>query len=207
MGAALSFEMKSGTVADMTHDEIAEWGAVRVSRMGYPFAFANMTSATAGEQPDVLGMDAYAGSILVEVKVSRSDFLADKKKPWRKPGQGMGQRRAYLTPKGLLSPDEVPYGWELWEVHGKTKPQLKIVKGQAEEAVKTDWGVRRQPVLRHCDLEEFRHFAQDYSGFRKEAMWALKILGRLRDAGYPIEKFANAAELKRMGVIKIGEVA
>lgn len=71
-------------VENMSHDEIAEWASRRIRTMGFPFAFANMTSATHGEQPDVLGMDSWANSILIEVKVSRSDFLADKKKPWRK---------------------------------------------------------------------------------------------------------------------------
>lgn len=56
------------------------------------------------------------GSTLIEVKVSRSDFLADKKKPHRLlSNNGMGRHRYFLTPKGLISPDELPDGWGLLE--------------------------------------------------------------------------------------------
>ena len=66
------------------------------------------------EQPDVLGLTAYGKSIIVEVKVSRADFLADKKKSWRiNPNIAMGDERVYLTPEGLLNVSDIPYGWQL----------------------------------------------------------------------------------------------
>lgn len=185
-------------VIQMTHDGIATWAAGRIKRLGYPFAFANMTSSIAGEQPDVLGMNSWGESILIEVKVSRSDFQADSKKPWRQEGCGFGRRRVYLTTKALLKPEETPYGWELWEIHGKTKPILKIIKGRADITVKDKWGERAGSEFRNCDLEEFRHFQTrvNYS-FRQEAMWALKILKRARDDGVDIERYANARPTTR----------
>lgn len=57
----------------------------------YEFATA------ADENPDVIGWAAGAGSILIECKLSRSDFLKDAEKTVRKnPRAGMGQRRFYL---------------------------------------------------------------------------------------------------------------
>ena len=78
------------------------------------------------EQPDAIGWkNGGRHSILVEVKVSRSDFLSDKKKCHRRAGAGMGQQRWYLTPPGLVRPDELPDGWGLAEAGRVVK---KIVK-------------------------------------------------------------------------------
>jgi hypothetical protein len=71
-------------------------------------------SGQGGEEPDAIGWTPCGYSYLVEVKVSRSDFLADKKKPHRKnPETGMGKRRYVLCPKDMIQPNEVPEGWGL----------------------------------------------------------------------------------------------
>ena len=68
------------------------------------------------EQPDVIGWRGWESTV-VEVKVSRSDFAADRRKPFRQSaGAGMGRRRWYLTPVGLLERSEPPAGWGLAEV-------------------------------------------------------------------------------------------
>ena len=69
-----------------------------------------------GECPDAIGWDFGAASTVVECKISRSDFAADRKKQCRDSG-GMGSWRYFLTPKGLASPDEaLKIGWGLVEV-------------------------------------------------------------------------------------------
>lgn len=69
------------------------------------------------ETPDALGFYGAGGSILVECKTSRADYLADKNKIFRRCEEmGMGDARYFATPKGLLKPDEVPDGWGLLEV-------------------------------------------------------------------------------------------
>lgn len=190
-------------VADMTHDEIADWGAKRIRTMGYQFSCSNMTSATHGEQPDVLGIAAYGESILIEVKVSRSDFLADKKKPWRKnPQQGIGDYRVFLTPKGLLKPDEIPYGWSLWEVHGKTKPILKIIKGKVKVLKKDPYSKGDYKVgvweFVNCDVDEYNHFKKKYGekDYQSELSWMWKIMQRAMDDGFEPNNYANKFQQK-----------
>ena len=69
------------------------------------------------ENPDAMGFK-HKFSYLIECKSSRSDFLADKKKSFRKiQFQGMGYNRYYMTPVGLLDPEEIPKGWGLLEVY------------------------------------------------------------------------------------------
>lgn len=74
-----------------------------------------------GEIPDAIGWRPYkhprCGSIVVEVKISRADFLADAAKPHRKnPATGMGAYRYFLAPAGVISVEELPAKWGLIEV-------------------------------------------------------------------------------------------
>ncbi len=52
------------------------------------------------------------GTVLVECKVSRADFLADMAKPHRYSG-GVGNWRYYVAPEGVISPDELLAKWGL----------------------------------------------------------------------------------------------
>jgi hypothetical protein len=65
------------------------------------------------ECPDVFGFGS-AYTQLIEVKVSRADFLSDKNKYWRKNSdKGLGQLRSYLCPDGLIKVSELPEKWGL----------------------------------------------------------------------------------------------
>lgn len=82
------------------------------------------THASNGEYPDVIGFGGFGRSVLVEVKVSRADFLSDKRKTFRKfPEQGMGRYRFYMCPSGLIKPEDLPGKWGLIyvAVTGKAK--------------------------------------------------------------------------------------
>jgi len=73
--------------------------------------------ASIGEQADAIGFSTH--STLIECKASRSDFLADSKKSFRRfPESGMGDFRYYFTPPGLIKVEELPSGWGLLELHG-----------------------------------------------------------------------------------------
>ncbi|SDP33513.1 hypothetical protein SAMN04487914_108104 [Arthrobacter sp. ok909] len=70
------------------------------------------------ELPDAIGFRTGGKSLLIECKVSRGDFLSDKKKSFRfRPERGMGDLRYYCCPSGLIKPTEVPYGWGLIYVY------------------------------------------------------------------------------------------
>lgn len=69
------------------------------------------------ETPDAIGFYGAGGSILVECKTSRSDYLADKNKIFRRFDEmGMGDARYFAAPKGIIRPDELLEGWGLLEV-------------------------------------------------------------------------------------------
>ncbi len=91
------------------------WLASRCSVVLYEFAAAGQ------ETPDVIGWAGGTGSIVIECKSSRSDFLADAKKPVRRnPRAGMGHRRYYLCPPEVIQIKDLPAKWGLlWTAKGQ----------------------------------------------------------------------------------------
>jgi len=72
-----------------------------------------------GETPDILGFSS-CRSVMIEVKVNRSDFLNDKNKMFRNYEDfGMGQQKFYCCPEGLIKENEIPDGWGLLYWTGK----------------------------------------------------------------------------------------
>lgn len=69
-----------------------------------------------GETPDAIGWKGKCHSVVVECKISRCDFLADLKKPWRiNSDAALGCERFYLAPRGLICLQELPEHWGLLE--------------------------------------------------------------------------------------------
>jgi hypothetical protein len=114
----------------VTHAQLVE-KAVRWLR-GYRCGVVLSEQACAsGEMPDAIGWKRACHSVLVECKVSRSDFLADRAKSFRlKPQQGVGCERFCLAPPGMLRCAELPRGWGLLECRGG---KIEIVHPSAKD--------------------------------------------------------------------------
>ena len=69
-----------------------------------------------GEMPDAIGWKKACHSVVVECKVTRADFLADRSKPFRTTPQiALGCERFYLAPAALIKGEDLPQGWGLLE--------------------------------------------------------------------------------------------
>ena len=85
------------------------------------------------ETPDLLGwVRGCVSTVLIEVKISRADFLADKKKFHRKITSdkaigGMGNFRFYCCPYEMIRESEVSPSWGLLYL-SKTGKSIKLVK-------------------------------------------------------------------------------
>lgn len=94
-------------------------------------AFSEAKGGWNGEIPDAIGFRTAAedeGSVIVEVKVSRADYLADRAKAHRKDGAlGMGLYRYFMAPEGIISVQELPKGWGLVEV--SPRGVLRVLAG------------------------------------------------------------------------------
>lgn len=124
----------------MTHKQITERASKWLKRHSQNMIIPNcstvvseITSATSsGEIPDVIGWCSWA-SVLIEVKVSRSDFLRDFKKPFRKfADMGMGEFKYYICPNDLLTVEEMPEHWGLLYCDAKGKITIQKVAEKHE---------------------------------------------------------------------------
>lgn len=119
----------------MTHAQMVE-RAVRWLRSYRCGVVLSEQACVSGEMPDAIGWKQACHSVLVECKMTRADFLADRAKPWRqKPEKGVGSERFYLTPPELLKVEELPVGWGLLELRrGRVemlKPSMKSLRTAA----------------------------------------------------------------------------
>lgn len=119
----------------MTHKDLVNSAYKWVLTKSCGFAFRELKTIQS-ECPDVIGFGSWKHSILIECKVSRSDFFADRKKPFRMfPENGVGRYRFYCCPTGLLKVSDLPDNWGLIYVNeqGKARsvhnPYCKSISG------------------------------------------------------------------------------
>lgn len=134
-----------------------------------------------GETPDAIGWRG-AHTIVVECKISRADFLADAKKPFRMNASGgMGDYRYFLAPSGLIEPHDLPLGWGLLE---PTPRSLRIV---ARSHGVSCWceGLAHASPSRSRDVKAHVTYclALPEKSHRSEAMLLLSLARRLKGVG------------------------
>lgn len=149
----------------MTHAQLVE-RAVRWLR-GYRCGVVLSEQAcVSGEMPDAIGWKRACHSVLVECKVTRADFLADRAKPFRlKPEKGVGSERFYMTPPGLVKMEELPAGWGLLEYR---RGQVELLRTSAKN-LRTAVGFRNEMNLLLASLRrvEVRIEPQSITDFLK----------------------------------------
>lgn len=99
----------------ISHDELVRAGEKWLKKSnGARFVLSELRASTRhGEIPDLIGWKS-GYSVLIECKISRSDFITDKKKFFRMyPESGMGNFRLFLCPDDLIKPEDLPDGWGL----------------------------------------------------------------------------------------------
>ncbi len=149
----------------MTHAQLVE-RAVRWLRSYRCGVVLSEQACASGEMPDALGWKQACHSVLVECKVSRSDFLVDREKPWRqKPQRGVGSERFYLTLPGLIKTEELPAGWGLLEYR---RGRIELLQA-ATKNLRTAMGFRYEMNLLLASLRrvEVRIEPQSITDFLK----------------------------------------
>ena len=149
----------------MTHAQLVE-RAVRWLRSYRCGVVLSEQACISGEMPDALGWKQACHSVLVECKVTRADFLADRAKPFRvKPEKGVGSERFYLTPPGLIHSKELAPGWGLLELR---RGRVEMVQASAKN-LRTATGIRYEMNLLLASLRrvEVRIEPQSITDFLK----------------------------------------
>ena len=118
----------------MTHAKLVARAVAWLRRYGCGVVLSEQ-SCSSGETPDAIGWKRACHSVVVECKISRSDFLADRDKRFRRePEAAMGCERYYLSPSGLIKADELPAGWGLLEIRGREIEQTAPSSGKLRSA-------------------------------------------------------------------------
>jgi hypothetical protein len=101
----------------MTHKQAVQRMAVWLRNSGGCTVVMAELRTRNTETPDVIGWRGPGQSTLIECKVSRGDFLADKAKVFRRSeDRGMGDHRYFAVPPGIVTPKDLPEGWGLLEI-------------------------------------------------------------------------------------------
>lgn len=119
----------------MNHQQLVHRATKWLRSRDFKAVLAEPTAVSHWEIPDAIGWDGGGSSAMVECKVSRSDFLADRAKKIRtaKDEQQLGNERWFMTTRRLLERDEIPEGWGLVEV---TEQKAFVVKPPVKHRVK-----------------------------------------------------------------------
>jgi hypothetical protein len=149
----------------MTHAQLVE-RAVQWLRWYRCGVVLSEQACVSGEMPDAIGWKQACHSVLVECKVTRADFLADRAKLFRqKPEKGVGSERFYLTPPNLVRSEELPAGWGLLE---HRRGRIEMMRASAKN-LRTATGFRYEMNLLLASLRrvEVRIEPQSITDFLK----------------------------------------
>lgn len=130
----------------MTHKELVQRAAKWLTNTR-KCAVVVTEFSTSGviESPDALGWKNAKNTILIECKTSKSDFIRDGVKPFRRVWEfGLGQSRYYLTTPGLISIEDLPDGWGLLYCHAN---RIQIVHEPAPKITSKDVAWNENAVL------------------------------------------------------------
>lgn len=170
-------------MANNLHRELCEIGAKflkrSASKNGHGCHFAIIEAAVYGENPDVFGVrhgtisrrkigeTIYVcghdvGTVVLEAKTSRSDFLIDKNKKHRlNEDSGLGRWRYYICPENVIEIKDLPPKWGLIWV--TKRGQVKIMAGAL--------AVERRPMVNPlgAPVRKFRSMIDLQESF---ALWS-----------------------------------
>lgn len=147
-------------------------------------------ACASGEVPDAIGWKGKCRSVVVECKVTRADFLADRAKPFRQNSEiALGCERFYLAPAGLITPPELPAGWGLLECAGR---RVEMTVKPPRRGLRTAAGMEHEMNLLLASLRrvEIRIEPQTITEFLK---WKNRLL-EYNGGVYPRELTPVSAE-------------
>ncbi len=126
----------------MSHSELC-----RLTAEKFVKSFALYEVKGRRENPDVITWNSSGTSTVFEIKMSRSDFLADFKKKCRQDDRlKAGDFHAYVCYGNFIKKDEVPEDWGLFYfINGRFRCIKKIPSFYTDEKPLKDW--RNETVM------------------------------------------------------------
>ena len=150
----------------MTHSQLVQKAVAWLRSYRCSVVLSEQACAS-GEMPDAIGWKKTQHSVVVECKISRGDFLADRAKPFRiKPEMGLGCERFYLTVPDLVVAAELPPGWGLLECQ---RGRVKMMQPSSPKSLRSAQGMKYEMNLLLASLRrvELRVEPQTITEFLK----------------------------------------
>lgn len=187
-----------------THREGCEIAANYLrGRMNCGAVFIEPNSFDNKESPDAIGFRSGGCSVLMEVKVSRADFLTDKKKPHRMdPTTGMGAYRFYVCPQDVIRVEDLPPKWGLFyftprkslmPVHVPDMQYSSLSSPEHYQKYLDEQMKRGRSVTRHMRsymelLDGFAHFERNTAGEQNilYGAWRQLCIAQSRGVDYTV---------------------
>ncbi|HEY6936040.1 MAG TPA: hypothetical protein VI424_02745 [Terriglobales bacterium] len=158
--------------APMTHAQLVNLAVDWLRRYRCGVVLSEQACAS-GEMPDAIGWKGKCRSVVVECKISRADFLADRLKPFRQnPEIALGCERFYLAPAALIAPQELPPGWGLLECAGR-KLELRVKSPRRSQRSHVGMELEMNLLLASLRRVEIRIEPQTITEFLK---WKNRLL-------------------------------
>jgi len=150
----------------MTHTQMVSLAVNWLRRYGCGVVLSEQICLS-GETPDAIGWKGRCHSVVVECKLNRADFLADRSKPFRqRPNIGLGCERFYMVPAALIREEELPPDWGLLECAGK-KVELRVKSPERNQRSKTGLQYEMNLLLASLRRVEIRIEPQTITDFLK----------------------------------------
>jgi len=112
--------------------------------------------------PDVIGFSKLR-SVIIECKVSRSDFLADRRKPHRHQRKQLGNLRYYFVLPHTVCAEDVPDPWGLIYAGDKRCTIVKHAVPQTEAEIRVAEYAILYSIARRCEIRGHLKKIQDYT--------------------------------------------
>jgi hypothetical protein len=158
------------TKKELTHKKLCKIAQDYLAghRFNCPVVVTELSCYKVDEIPDALGFQNDGRSILIECKVSKADYLADRKKLFRQAEYlGMGNEMYFLIPYGVIEKKDYPEKWGVLIYHPggmirmEQKPECFETNKAAEVALLTAV-VRRLKLSTAVYVQPINEFSDNF---------------------------------------------
>ncbi|QSL63971.1 hypothetical protein G0D86_29735 (plasmid) [Burkholderia multivorans] len=180
------------------HKLLVTLGERWLKRQGFAVVATELVTSGTREQADVIGFKSQCSAV-IEAKVSRSDFLADARKPHRIAG-GLGIYRFYLCPPDVIQVSDLPERWGLLYADGRTIRAILRPTGNAWPSPRSpfgDWSAFQHEADQDAERSVLFSIARRRSLSRSDEQYERKLQDERRRADRLARENVDLAEKVR----------
>ncbi|MGS1035945.1 hypothetical protein NFI99_12610 (plasmid) [Burkholderia glumae] len=185
-------------MAGDVHKLLVRLGERWLKRQGFAVVASELVTSGTREQADVIGFRSNCSAV-IEAKASRSDFLADARKPHRVAG-GLGTYRFYLCPPEVIALSDLPERWGLLYAEGRGVREILRPTGNGWPSLRStfgDWPAFQHEADQDAERGVLFSIARRRSLSRSDEQYEMKLQDEIRRANRLERENVDLAEKVR----------